>query len=476
MQRPPLVYDITRLMTRIFSRTPNGIDRVDFAMANYFIDPDRSDRSGLMITALGPRVLKPFAAREAINNIRKHWGEDDEPEADEHFLDVVAAIDGAPTAPKRVSKKRRGQYIEALAWIRRHGVRVGDTPGDFLANGGVYLNGSQFPMQFDRLFRWSYRRPDIDNVFFFHDILPLETPEYFPPSGYARHQSRLDTLARSGRAAIVSTAVVRDALTRRLSKLGRRDMPIHVAPLPPDPIFSRRTSIESAVAGHPYFLICGTIEPRKNHLLLLHIWRDIVAQLGESAPKLVVIGARGWENEQVIDLLERCPGLRDHVIEASGLTTPSIKQLLLGARALLMPSFAEGYGLPIVEALALGVPVIASDIPVFREIGDGRLLTIDPTDGPGWRAAICSFAADDSPQRQDLLDRDDNYVAPKWTSFFASIEDFIFNLNAQAWRSTVTFDIRAVTAAESGARASAPVAQATTPTWLSVLKPPMPAP
>ena len=56
MGRRPLVYDITRLTTRIFNRTPNGIDRVDFALANHFVDAEQSDRSGLMITALGPRV------------------------------------------------------------------------------------------------------------------------------------------------------------------------------------------------------------------------------------------------------------------------------------------------------------------------------------------------------------------------------------------------------------------------------------
>jgi glycosyltransferase involved in cell wall biosynthesis len=160
----------------------------------------------------------------------------------------------------------------------------------------------------------------------------------------------------------------------------------------------------------------------------LHIWRDVVTKLGRSAPKLVVIGERGWENEHVIDLLERCPGLQGYVIEASGLPTPSVKRLLLGARALLMPSFAEGYGLPVVEALATGVPVIASDIPVFHEIGGGRLLTIDPTDGPKWRDAICAFAADDCPARRELLARKANHAPPAWPTFFAAIEDFILDL------------------------------------------------
>jgi glycosyltransferase involved in cell wall biosynthesis len=430
MGRRPLVYDITRLVTRVLDRTPNGIDRVDFAMANHFVDSAQADRSGLMITALGPRVLDPRAAREAIDNIRKHWGEDEEPDSDEYFLGVAAAIDGGPRAAKRISKGRKGQYAEALAWIRRHGFPIGSSPKSFLADGGVYLNVSQFLVEFDSLFSWHGDRPDIDNVFFVHDLLPLETPEYFKPRERPRHERRLRTLARRGRAAIVSTHVVREGLQRRLAALGRRDMPILAAPLPADLTFSARSSAESpvAVARRPYFVICGTIEPRKNHLLLLHVWRDIAAELGDRAPKLVVIGERGWENEHVIDLLERCPGLRGHVIEASGLSTPSVKRLILGARALLMPSFAEGYGLPVVEALAAGVPVIASDIPVFREVGGGRLMMIDPTDGPKWREAICAFAAEDSRQRQELLARNRDLETPTWPSFFAAVEDFISDL------------------------------------------------
>jgi glycosyltransferase involved in cell wall biosynthesis len=68
--------------------------------------------------------------------------------------------------------------------------------------------------------------------------------------------------------------------------------------------------------GRPYFVCIGTIEPRKNHLLLLHLWRHLAETMpAESVPRLVIIGRRGWENEQVVDMLERCPTLKRYVEE-----------------------------------------------------------------------------------------------------------------------------------------------------------------
>jgi glycosyltransferase involved in cell wall biosynthesis len=428
MGRRPVVYDLTRLVTRIFNRTPNGIDRVDFSLADYFVNRESEHRSGLVMTALGPRVLKPLAAREAIDNIRKHWGEDAEPEVDEHYRAVTTAIDSSFGKAPRFSKGRTGQYAEARAWFRRHGFPIGESPRKFLVDGGVYINVSQFLLESDWYLRWLESESQVDGVFFIHDLLPIETPEYFRPAEQPRHMRRMERLARRGRAAIVSTVVVRDSLMRRMKALGRSDMPILVAPLPPDPIFAAKTPLNGSSSKHPYFVMCGTIEPRKNHLLILHVWRELVAELGEAAPKLVLIGTRGWENEHIIDLLERCPGLQGHVIEVSGLPTPSVKRLMLGSRAVLMPSFAEGYGLPVVEALGAGVPVIAADIPVFHEIGGGCLMTIDPTDGPGWRAAIREFLTEDSSERKAYAAKLENYAVPTWPDFFHKIETFLDDL------------------------------------------------
>jgi glycosyltransferase involved in cell wall biosynthesis len=200
----------------------------------------------------------------------------------------------------------------------------------------------------------------------------------------------------------VPSEAVRQALLPYFAQAQRPDVPVwtiphgvHLRALPqavlasPPPV---------AADPHPYFVCLGTIEARKNHLLLLTLWRRLVEERGADAPHLVLIGKRGWENEQVIDMLERCPSLQGVVHEHNALPDEEVVRFLKGARALLFPSFAEGYGLPLSEALSLGVPAICSDIAVFREIGGGIPVLLDPLDGIAWLETIRAFI-DDDPAR-----------------------------------------------------------------------------
>jgi glycosyltransferase involved in cell wall biosynthesis len=145
--------------------------------------------------------------------------------------------------------------------------------------------------------------------------------------------------------------------------------------------------------------------------------------LGPAAPKLVVAGARGWENENVVDMLERCPTIRDHVIEAPGLSTPSLKRLIDNARAVLMPSFAEGYGLPVAEALTAGTPVLASDLPSLRAMSEVGITWLDPLDGPNWLAAIRHLSEAPAPGVQGLSDRARRVFCSQ--TYFQEVETFL---------------------------------------------------
>jgi glycosyltransferase involved in cell wall biosynthesis len=102
--------------------------------------------------------------------------------------------------------------------------------------------------------------------------------------------------------------------------------------------------------------------------------------------------------------------------------------LIKDARTLLMPSFAEGYGLPIVEALSLRTPVICSDIPVFRQVSQKKALLISPLDGMGWLKAIESMAMADSLLRRQLLTKTLEFKPPTWRAYFQNVEEFLDTL------------------------------------------------
>jgi glycosyltransferase involved in cell wall biosynthesis len=180
----------------------------------------------------------------------------------------------------------------------------------------------------------------------------------------------------------------------------------------------------------PYFVCLGTIEARKNHLLLLNLWRDFVARNGGRTPGLVLIGRRGWEIENTIDMLDRCPALRGYVREHSTAPDAQATQLLKNARALLLPAYAEGFGFPLIEALACGTPVLCSDIPALRELGGAIPEYFDPLDGAAWRAAIVEYAADPSPRRDAQLQRLALWRPPRWADHFAAVEALVAELTA----------------------------------------------
>ena len=174
--------------------------------------------------------------------------------------------------------------------------------------------------------------------------------------------------------------------------------------------------------GKPHFVVVGTIEGRKNHRLLLDVWRDIVADRGQEAPLLVIIGQRGWQADEVFEQLDRAADLEGHVVELSSCNDDELARWIAGAHALLMPSFAEGYGLPVMEALQLGTPVIATDLPVYREIAGDRPVYLDPTDKDGWKSAVESFAS--APRSEMAPD----FPAPTWQGHFRTVETWLKKL------------------------------------------------
>ena len=145
----------------------------------------------------------------------------------------------------------------------------------------------------------------------------------------------------------------------------------------------------------------------------------------EDPPHLHVIGWRGWENENILDFLDRSPAMGRCVFEHPSDSDERVKGWIAGARAVLYPSFVEGFGIPVAEALASGTPVICSDLSVLREVGGDAPDYVDPLDGPGWASQVLAYCDDSRPERAAQLDRIKQFQPPTWEAHFRQIEPFL---------------------------------------------------
>ncbi|NDA48125.1 MAG: glycosyltransferase family 1 protein, partial [Alphaproteobacteria bacterium] len=332
----PLAYDLTHLVSRLMVPSPSGIDRVDLAFARHFAAQREADLIGLHLSLVKPRLMTGATIRQLVGLHDDMWRQSqshvDDP-ALQRVLTWLAAPARRPDPEASLLpalspwQKLEGHWLRARLRLRKEG-------GQTLPAGAIYVNVAQHVLDLPRYYQWLDERPDLKKVFFLHDLLPLNMPEYFKAGYRPMFDGVIDLMTRHASALITTTQAVKDDVEADLKRRGRAVPPILVAPLP-SPLGDEHASLDPQIHQHDYFVTTGTIEPRKNHLLLLQVWRDLVeraAAQGRAAPRLVIIGKRGWENEQVIDLLERCLQIGGHVIEASHLSSAGLRLLLRNAR------------------------------------------------------------------------------------------------------------------------------------------------
>jgi glycosyltransferase involved in cell wall biosynthesis len=417
----PTAFDLTRLVTRLQHSSPSGIDRVDLAYAHAVLD-GAANSLGVVSTGLGPRVIPRDEARAIVAAVEAGWVEDRPAEDDPAYRRLAAefgsGIDRKEEAPQGGTGASPAQRraIQARTWGR---IIARSRPISALPRDSLYLHTSHLRLDRPGRFDWLYDRRDVRAAFFVHDVIPITHPEYGREGEAARHETRMRTVGRHAAAILVNSVDTGERTLELFRAWGLPRPPVAVGHLGVEPAFGRAGA--RLALDRPTFLACGTIESRKNHLLLFQLWRELAHRHGSRTPRLVVVGRRGWEAESAIDMLERCPGVRAHVIEASGLSTHGLAALMRSCTALLMPSFTEGYGIPVVEAMASGLPVVASDIPAHREIAGGLGLLRDPLDGPGWLTAIEALAEAGSPLHSTLVAGLDGYAPPDWGGHFAAV-------------------------------------------------------
>lgn len=237
-----------------------------------------------------------------------------------------------------------------------------------------------------------------------HDTAVLTHPEWCSPAIAKTFAAHLRRVAPLVDAVLTPSRATAENVSAHLSVDPAR---IHVTPYGigqlKDPLShdAARDGVHRTVGCKgPFFLFVGTLEPRKNIAGLLAAFEQIMDRIPHD---LVLAGAWGWKTEGFAASLERlagrgrvhCPGYVDAALRTALYST---------ADALILPSWDEGFGFPVLEAMQLGCPVIASTAGALPEVVGDAGVTVDPADTAGLAAAM-RVLAEDSARREALAQK-----------------------------------------------------------------------
>jgi glycosyltransferase involved in cell wall biosynthesis len=214
-------------------------------------------------------------------------------------------------------------------------------------------------------------------------VIPLLHPELTHIEG-RRYRRMLDRLAHCAARFIAVSDTARAEIVRATGCPAQFviDCSVAVDASPAD-----MRDLPAGLRPGEFLLVCGTVEKRKNVAFALEAYR----RSGLAIP-LVIAGPDGWGAADVAHLVDSVPG----AVRLPYLDRTAMRALIGHARGLVMPSLAEGFGLPVAEAMALGTPVITSDRGALAETAGGAALAVDPDDADALAGALRRIANDDA--------------------------------------------------------------------------------
>jgi glycosyltransferase involved in cell wall biosynthesis len=391
--------DLTRLVSRLGRSALTGIDRVELAYLQHLISRPEP-LFGLVRTALGFVLLDRVGA-----------------------LGVLDRVTGlVPVGPSdvlgRMTRRHIPQRARAEADVRRLSiarclpVRLAATLRRVLPQGAVYLNVGHANLTARVM--WAAKSvPGAQVLVMVHDTIPLDYPQFCRPDVPRAFGRKLAVVAAHADLVVHTARCTMAQTETHFERLGRVPLGV-VAPLgvviaAPDVMVLGATKV-------PYFVALGTIEPRKNIELLIKVWGELLKGAGP-VPHLYIVGNRGWANQALYDQLDALVA-RGAATVLHDLGDGTITALLQGAEALLFPSLAEGFGLPPLEAAALGVKVIAGKLPVVVEMLGDYPVYVDTTDVYAWVETINDQIGH---RKQDPHAKKKIRIPPNWADHFSSV-------------------------------------------------------
>lgn len=287
------------------------------------------------------------------------------------------------------------RIMKKVPIVNNYFISDGVLPKGFLNTVGIYHSPFlPFPEQV-------ICAGNIRKVITVYDIIPLIMPEFF--------KFREDELLRR-----ILTGIDPDTWILCISESTKNDLCAYKKDIDPQKMVvthlaasdsfypcNDKNLIETVkkkyqIPEGQYILSLSTLEPRKNIDHIIKCYVHIMAQENLDDLNLVLIGTKGWDYNSIFETLKKFPQIEDHVVLTDFVEDHDLAPLFSGALVFVYPSFYEGFGLPPLEAMQCGVPVIVSDTSSLPEVVGEAGLLIPPTDEDALCQAILSIYKSDS--------------------------------------------------------------------------------
>lgn len=336
------------------------------------------------VTGIGRYTYNLMSALSLISNLRAHYLYN---KVLSDNLEYSNNIDVPAVASKRVLKSIIPQSYRVALWrqqrVFNQGVRR--------FKPDLYHEPNYIAMKF--------KGPTVVTI---HDLSVIRFPETHPKERVKQFENLLPGVVDKADALVVDSEFIRNELIETFSvnpsKVFTTLLGVGKEFQPYDGNAVVATLDTHNLHYKNYLLVVGTLEPRKNLTLILKSYQNLSSKIRERYP-LVIVGMRGWKMEQFDAGIKKMV-MKGQVRLLGYVTDCELPHIYAGAKAFLFPSIYEGFGLPPLEAMASGVPVIASDQASIPEVVGSAGVLLDTDDVDGWTNAMTCLLEDFELEQQ----------------------------------------------------------------------------
>ena len=400
----------------------NGVRSLTTAIGSIAPTPVDADLMGMAESIARSMPLK-FRSRQLLVDVSELVQRDSGSGIQRVVRSVLREWMANPPQGLRIEPVYATDAVEGYRYARHFVLNFLECPGNVLdddpiefASGDIFLGLDLQPqvVATQQAIYQEMRRQGVCVKFVIYDLLPILRPDAFFDGAAQGHAAWLKIVAQSDGAICISQSVANELKQWLEVNSIQRDRPFDIDwfhlgadvenskpsfGLPDD-----ANEVLRSLRSRPTFLSVGTIEPRKGHEQTLAAF-ELLWQAGQDI-NLISVGKQGWLVDDLVEKISKHPELGKRLFWLEAISDEYLEKFYAASTCLIAASEAEGFGLPLIEAAQHKLPIIARDIPVFREVGGGQVFYFsgkNPEDLAGriqeW---LLLYASGQHPKSEDI--------------------------------------------------------------------------